>query len=83
MSKNNEGKQLKKCPFLGVFCDDEALKNCAIAISMRRATPQGVFTKETCIFMALGEMISEINAKTPMPQQPDNQKIILPFGGRG
>ena len=85
MSKGNksEGKQVKMCPFLGAWCDEEAMKNCTMSITLTKHGKGGIMHKRMCIFMALGEIMSEINQKTEVLPQPEQPQIILPFMGRG
>ena len=79
----SEQKVLKKCPFLNDWCDEEAGKNCALGITMRKSVAGGMMQKQMCTLTALAELLSEINAKTQAPPQADQPNIILPFIGRG
>lgn len=76
LSNNGEGKLRKKCPLLNDWCIGDA---CALSCELFRTVGgvrQGV---SACSFNALVTMISEINAKTPLPQQ----KIQIPHILRG
>ena len=79
-----EGKQVKRCPFLDKWCDDEVMGACAIAITLKRAGPEGIIQRNVCTLAALAEILSEINLKTaPPPSVPDKAGLVLPFMGRG
>lgn len=75
-----EGRQAQKCPFIGDWCDKNALENCAMATTLTKRGAGGMMQKQVCIFMALGEVLSEINQKTVASPQPEVPQIILPFG---
>ena len=77
MSNGNkpEGQRRKVCPFLGKWCIGE---ECAIHAYLMRGNQRVL----TCAFEAMVIMLSELNAKTPSPQQVKKPEIILPFMGR-
>ncbi len=72
MSDNGEGKE-KKCPFM-LECDE-----CRLSIEMMNYANQQKFSM--CAIVTTATMLSEINMKTPMPQQPIQVKDLNLYRG--
>ena len=77
---HSEEKVLKKCPFFQKWCDKELQDSCALHVVINK--PMGGVMQQIsmCGFNALGMLLSEINAKTFPPPQP---QIRIPNIHRG
>ena len=83
MNDNHEekGELRKECPFNGKWCGDW----CPLLIKIFRVENGVRSTSSVCVFVGTNLMISEMNMKTPPPQQR-MPKLQLPGGmnlGRG
>jgi len=72
-----EKQEAKYCPFLNGDCIE---KRCNLYIEMVKAALQQAGFKQTfgmCAFTAMTQMLSEMNMKTPLPQEKIKMHNIL------
>lgn len=74
---------IKMCPFFKEWCDKEHQNTCALHAELTQSIG-GLQRKMTlCVFNAMIMMLSEINMKTPAPQQKIQRINLPPNLGRG